>query len=177
MIWLTLSRRVHVLINAGRNNTSQYKMCAAKESRGYLSVRSSTRCILAANCSIDSPLVSTLDRRKSWNSKRGSVSDKSLRKTTEEYKRTWPRRSPRVNSRKYSYSRSRCCRRSIVGKKRRLVVCITCTSSCMLCLSDHWLCRWPPKIPLQWPPGLLKGTRWAKHDDVFQKAKHIPTPT
>jgi hypothetical protein len=31
-------------------------MCAAKESRGYLSGTSSTRCILAANCSTASPL-------------------------------------------------------------------------------------------------------------------------
>jgi hypothetical protein len=55
-------------------------MCAAKESRVYLSARSSTRCTLAANCSTASPLGITLAMRKSRSSKRRSVSDNSLRK-------------------------------------------------------------------------------------------------
>jgi len=81
MICLTLPRRVDGQSKAGRNCATQSKMCAAKESRGYLSARSSTRCIHAANCSIASPLGVTLAMRKSRSSKRRSVSNNSLRKT------------------------------------------------------------------------------------------------
>ena len=80
MICLTLPRRVHGQSNAGRNCATQSKMCAAKESRGYLSARSGTRCILAANCSMASPLGVTLAMRKSRSSERRSVSNNSLRK-------------------------------------------------------------------------------------------------
>jgi hypothetical protein len=62
IICLTLSRRLHRLNNAGRNCATTSRMCAAEESRGYLSARSSTRCILAANCSTASPLGMTLAR-------------------------------------------------------------------------------------------------------------------
>jgi hypothetical protein len=30
-------------------------------------------------------------------------------------------------------------------------------------------------MPLQWTPGWLKGTRWAKRDDVLQNANYIST--
>ena len=80
MICRTLPRRVDGQSKAGRNCATQSKMCAAKESRGYLSARSSTRCIHAANCSIASPLGVTLAMRKSRSSKRRSVSNNSLRK-------------------------------------------------------------------------------------------------
>jgi hypothetical protein len=83
MICLTLPRRVHGQSNAGRNCASQSKMCSAKESRGYLSARSSTRCILAANCSIASPLGITLVMRKSRSPKRRSVSNRWLRNAKE----------------------------------------------------------------------------------------------
>jgi hypothetical protein len=73
MICLTLPRRVDGQSKAGRNCATQSKMCAAKESRGYLSARSSTRCIHPANCSIASPLGVTLPIRKSRSSKRRSV--------------------------------------------------------------------------------------------------------
>jgi hypothetical protein len=76
----TLPRRVPGHCYAGRNCATQSRMCAAKDSRGYLSARSSTRCILAANCSIASPLGITLDSRKSLSSKRRCVSKSSLRK-------------------------------------------------------------------------------------------------
>ena len=55
----------------------------SKESRGYLSTRSKTRCILASNCSIVSPLGITLAMRLSRISKIRSVSNKSLRKAKE----------------------------------------------------------------------------------------------
>ncbi len=64
----------------GRNSTTQSRMCSGKDTRGYLSARSSTRCILVANCSISSPLCITLDIWKSLSSKRHSVSNKSQRK-------------------------------------------------------------------------------------------------
>ena len=82
-ICLTLPRRLHGISSAGRNCATTSRMCAAKESRGYLSARSSTRCILAANCSIASPLGITLGMRTSRSSKRSSVSNKSLRKAKE----------------------------------------------------------------------------------------------
>ncbi len=81
MICLTLSRRVHGQSNAGINYGTQSKICAGKESRGYLSSRSSIRCILATNCSTTSPVVITLDIRKSRSSKRLSVSNHLLRKS------------------------------------------------------------------------------------------------
>ena len=65
MICLTLPRQMHGLSNAGRNCGTTSRMCAAKESRGYLSARSSTRCMHAANCCIASPLGVTLVMRKS----------------------------------------------------------------------------------------------------------------
>ncbi len=52
MICRTLSRRVHGQCISDRNCVTESKMCTAKESRGHLSVRSSTRCILEANCSV-----------------------------------------------------------------------------------------------------------------------------
>ncbi len=58
MICLTLPRRVDGHSKAGRNCATQSKTCAAKESRGYLSARSSTRCIHAANCSSSKLLYS-----------------------------------------------------------------------------------------------------------------------
>jgi hypothetical protein len=83
MVCLILPRRVHGQSNAGRNCATQSKMCAAKESRGYLSARSSTRCLLAANCSIASPVGITLVMRKFRSSKSRSVSNKSLRNAKE----------------------------------------------------------------------------------------------
>ncbi len=83
MICLTLPRWVHGQSNAGRNCATQSKMCAAKESRAYLSARSSTRCILAANCSIPSPLGITLVMHKSRCSKWRSVSKQSPRNAKE----------------------------------------------------------------------------------------------
>ena len=80
---LTLSRRVSGQNNAGRNCATQSRMCSAKDSRGYLSVRSSTRCILSANCSTDSPLSTTRSMRNSSRSKRLSVLNNSMRKTKE----------------------------------------------------------------------------------------------
>jgi hypothetical protein len=59
------------------------RMCAAKESRGSLSARSSTRCLLAANCYTASPLGITLAMRKSRSSKRRCVLNKSLRNAKE----------------------------------------------------------------------------------------------
>ena len=63
-ICLTLSRRLHDISSVGRNWATTSRMCTAKESRGYLSARSKTRCILEANCSIFSPLGITLAMRK-----------------------------------------------------------------------------------------------------------------
>ena len=85
-------------------------MCVAKESRGYLSVRSKTRCILAANCSIVSSLGITLPMRKSRSSKRRSVSNKSIRETKEPDLVSKSTRS-RVNDRKNACSRRGCCGR------------------------------------------------------------------
>ena len=42
--------------SVGRNCATTSRMCAGKESCGYVSVRSKTRSILAGNCSISSPL-------------------------------------------------------------------------------------------------------------------------
>jgi hypothetical protein len=66
--------------NIGRNYTTQYRMYSTKDTRGYLSTRSSTRYILEVNYSIGSP---TLDIQKSLTSKRRSVSNKSQRKEKE----------------------------------------------------------------------------------------------
>ena len=49
------------------------------------------------------------------------------------------------------------------------------TSSCRLCLSGHQRCLWPPKLPLQWTPDLLKAIRGAQCADVLQNANDIPT--
>jgi hypothetical protein len=75
-----LSKANQAITSTGRNCATQSKMCSAQESRGYLSARSSTRCIHEANCSIASPLGVTLAMRKSRSSKRRSVSNNSLRK-------------------------------------------------------------------------------------------------
>jgi hypothetical protein len=80
MICFTLTWRVPGQSYGERNCATQSRMCAAKDTRGYLSARSSTRCILVPNYSIASPLSITLDMRKSLSSKRRSVSNKSQRK-------------------------------------------------------------------------------------------------
>jgi hypothetical protein len=78
VIMFTLSIGVIFFQSAGRNYTTQYKMWEVKESRGHLSVRSSTSHILVANCSIVSPLGITLVMRKSRSSKRRSVYRRSV---------------------------------------------------------------------------------------------------
>ena len=79
----TPSRRLQGVSSAGRNCATTSRMCAVKESCGYLSASSKTRCILVVNSSIDSSLGITLTMRKSRNSKRHSVSNKSLRNAKE----------------------------------------------------------------------------------------------
>ena len=49
------------------------------------------------------------------------------------------------------------------------------TRSCRLCLSGHQRCLWPPKLPLQWTPDLLKAIRGAQCADVLQNANYFPT--
>ena len=93
-ICLTLSRRLHDISSDGRNCATTSNMFVVEESRGFLSARPKTRCILSANCSTDSSLGITLTMRKSRSSKRLSVSNKSLRKEKEPDLVTKSTRSP-----------------------------------------------------------------------------------